>query len=72
MWQAFELIHKSFKDGAELYLEGKSSRRVAATLHRLRGGVGPGNFDTYHKPRLTGLKICYRHWTTSCRTVLRR
>ena len=23
MWQAFELIHATFKDGAELYLEGK-------------------------------------------------
>lgn len=23
MWQAFELIHKTFKAGAELYLEGK-------------------------------------------------
>lgn len=22
MWQAFELIHKTFKAGAELYLEG--------------------------------------------------
>lgn len=25
MWQAFELIHKTFKAGAELYLEGESS-----------------------------------------------
>ena len=23
MWQAFELMHKTFKAGAELYLEGK-------------------------------------------------
>lgn len=23
MWQAFELIHRTFKAGAELYLEGK-------------------------------------------------
>ena len=23
MWQAFELIHKTFKAGAELYLEGE-------------------------------------------------
>jgi hypothetical protein len=22
MWQAFEMIHKTFKAGAELYLEG--------------------------------------------------
>ncbi len=28
MWQAFELIHKSFKDGAELYLEGMLSIRI--------------------------------------------
>lgn len=25
MWQAFELMHKTFKNGAELYLEGGSS-----------------------------------------------
>lgn len=23
MWQAFELIHRTFKAGAELYLEGR-------------------------------------------------
>lgn len=26
MWQAFELIHRTFKAGAELYLEGKFKR----------------------------------------------
>lgn len=26
MWQAFELMHKTFKAGAELYLEGKSKK----------------------------------------------
>ena len=26
MWQAFGLMHKAFKAGAELYLEGKSAR----------------------------------------------
>ena len=25
MWQAFELMHKTFKAGAELYLEGKGA-----------------------------------------------
>ena len=25
MWQAFELMHKTFKNGAELYLEGGTS-----------------------------------------------
>lgn len=26
MWKAFELMHKTFKSGAELYLEGQSQR----------------------------------------------
>jgi len=33
MWQAFELIHRTFKAGAELYLEGNdtASIRLAST-----------------------------------------
>lgn len=28
MWQAFELMHKTFKAGAELYLEGKPKKKT--------------------------------------------
>ena len=33
MWQAFEMMHKTFKSGAELYLEGRSSGTECAS-HR--------------------------------------
>lgn len=31
MWQAFELMHKTFKAGAELYLEGGSTPLLLLT-----------------------------------------
>lgn len=34
MWQAFELIHRTFKAGAELYLEGKF-KMIAYSKHML-------------------------------------
>lgn len=37
MWQAFELMQKSFKDGAELYLEGRLSNHVAKASDRVLG-----------------------------------
>jgi len=70
MWQAFELIHKSFKDGAELYLEGTLSRRYFDPLRHLHGRLAMILF-IHPEPVLTGLKICYQHWTTLCPTVLR-
>jgi hypothetical protein len=34
MWQAFELIHRTFKAGAELYLEGpKVDLRLAMLVN---------------------------------------
>ncbi len=71
MWQAFELIHKSFKDGAELYLEGTLFRRICDPLHPLRRGYPIDFVHIYRESILTGLKICFRHWTILCRTVLR-
>lgn len=37
MWQAFELMHKTFKGGAELYLEGKWTVKKSL-LGRSQGG----------------------------------
>lgn len=44
MWQAFELMHKTFKAGAELYLEGKWIAKTSSSPPETMGAMTKGRF----------------------------